>query len=237
MSLPDEELARADLSSMLCLIANAAPVPYALKQEIIDKLGDGFLFEVYGSTELGVDTVLAPEDQLRKPGSCGKPYGGIEMRIVKDDGADRRRRARPGELFVRTGLAMDGYHHTDEQLTELADDEWKSVGDVAYVDDEGYVYICDRKKDMIISGGVNIYPGRDRGGALRAPADPRRRGVRHPRRRVGRARARDRAGEAGGDHRPRRAARLRRIASRALQAARASTRSAAELPAPIRASC
>ena len=79
MSLPDGELAKADLSSMICLIANAAPVPYALKQEIIDKLGDGFLYEVYGSTELGVDTVLKPEDQLRKPGSCGKPYGGIEI--------------------------------------------------------------------------------------------------------------------------------------------------------------
>jgi acyl-CoA synthetase (AMP-forming)/AMP-acid ligase II len=142
---------------MICLIANAAPVPYALKQEIIDKLGDGFLFEVYGSTELGVDTVLAPEDQLRKPGSCGKPYGGIEIRIVKDDGTIAGA-GEAGELFVRTGLAMDGYHHTDEQLTELADDEWKSVGDVAYVDEEGYVYICDRKKDMIISGGVNIYP-------------------------------------------------------------------------------
>ena len=76
------------MSSMSCLIANAAPVPYALKQEIIEKLGDGFLYEVYGSTELGVDTVLKPEDQLRKPGSCGKPYGGIEMKIVKDDGTD-----------------------------------------------------------------------------------------------------------------------------------------------------
>jgi acyl-CoA synthetase (AMP-forming)/AMP-acid ligase II len=157
VSLPEEELAKADLSSMICLIANAAPVPYALKQEIIDKLGDGFLFEVYGSTELGVDTVLPPEDQLRKPGSCGKPYGGIRIRIVKDDGTVAGTRE-AGELFVRTGLAMDGYHETDEQLTELADDNWKSVGDVAYVDDEGYVFICDRKKDMIISGGVNIYP-------------------------------------------------------------------------------
>jgi acyl-CoA synthetase (AMP-forming)/AMP-acid ligase II len=157
VSLPDEELAQADLSSMICLIANAAPVPYALKQEIIDKLGDGFLFEVYGSTELGVDTVLAPEDQLRKPGSCGKPYGGIQIRIVTDDGSVAGP-GEAGELFVRTGLAMDGYHQSDEQLTELADDEWKSVGDVAYLDDEGYVYICDRKKDMIISGGVNIYP-------------------------------------------------------------------------------
>ncbi|MFM8304751.1 MAG: AMP-binding enzyme [Actinomycetota bacterium] len=53
---------------------------------------------------------------------------------------------------------MDGYHRTAEQLTQLPDDDWKSVGDVAYLDDEGYLYICDRKKDMIISGGVNIYP-------------------------------------------------------------------------------
>jgi acyl-CoA synthetase (AMP-forming)/AMP-acid ligase II len=162
VALPDDEIAKADLSSMMCLIANAAPVPYALKEEVIAKLGDGFLFEVYGSTELGIDTVLKPEDQLRKPGSCGKTYGGIEIKIVKDDGM-LGAPGEAGELFVRTTLAMDGYHRTAEQLTELdnpTDDElgWKSVGDVAYVDDEGYVYICDRKKDMIISGGVNIYP-------------------------------------------------------------------------------
>ena len=162
VSLPDDQLAGADMSSMVTLIANAAPVPYALKQEIIEKLGDGFLYEVYGSTELGVDTVLKPQDQLRKPGSCGKPYGGIEMKIVKEDASDAGP-GEPGELFVRTGLAMDGYYRTDEQLTQLsgpdsATNDWKSVGDVAYMDDEGYVFICDRKKDMIISGGVNIYP-------------------------------------------------------------------------------
>jgi acyl-CoA synthetase (AMP-forming)/AMP-acid ligase II len=162
VSLPPGELERADLSSMRCLIANAAPVPYALKQEIVAKLGDGFLFEVYGSTELGVVTVLKPEDQLRKPGSCGKTYGGVEVRLVTDDGVVAAP-GEPGELFIRTGLAMDGYHRTTEQLSELPagsdDDEgWKSVGDVAVMDDEGYLSICDRKKDMIISGGVNIYP-------------------------------------------------------------------------------
>jgi acyl-CoA synthetase (AMP-forming)/AMP-acid ligase II len=157
VSLPDGELAKADLSSMRCLIANAAPVPYALKQEIVAKLGDGFLFEVYGSTELGIVTVLKPEDQLRKPGSCGKVYGGIGVRIVKEDGTDAAV-DEPGELFINTGLAMDGYHRTAEQLTEIDAGEWKSVGDIAYADDEGYLHICDRKKDMIISGGVNIYP-------------------------------------------------------------------------------
>jgi acyl-CoA synthetase (AMP-forming)/AMP-acid ligase II len=157
VSLPAEELAKADCSSMRCLIANAAPVPYALKEEIIEKLGDGFLFEVYGSTELGIITVLRPEDQLRKPGSCGRPYGGIEFRIVKDDGTLAEPREN-GELFMSTALAMDGYHRTDEQLSEYDEGRWKSVGDIAYADEEGYLYICDRKKDMIISGGVNIYP-------------------------------------------------------------------------------
>src|SRR5437868_5023627 len=150
VSLPDDEIAAGDYASMHTLIANAAPVPYALKQEVIAKLGDGFLFEVYGSTELGVDTVLRPDDQLRKPGSCGKPYGGIQVKIVKDDGTIGGPNE-AGELFVRTSLAMDGYHRTEEQLAEYDDhatnDElgWKSVGDIAYVDDEGYVYICDRK--------------------------------------------------------------------------------------------
>ena len=155
VALPDEVLARADLSSMRSLVANAAPVPYALKEELIAKLGEGFLFEVYGSTELGVDAVLPPEDQLRKPGSCGKPYGSVELKIVDDDGNEQPV-GEPGELFIRSTISLDGYHATAEKITDL--DGWKSVGDVAYLDDEGYLYICDRKKDMIISGGVNIYP-------------------------------------------------------------------------------
>ena len=109
VALPDEVLARADLSAMRSLVANAAPVPYSLKQEIIAKLGDGFLFEVYGSTELGVDAVLAPEDQLRKPGSCGKPYGSVQLQIIDDDGKDCPTGER-GELFVSSTLALDGYH-------------------------------------------------------------------------------------------------------------------------------
>ncbi|MBV8159959.1 MAG: AMP-binding protein [Acidimicrobiia bacterium] len=156
VSLSDDEIAAGDYSSLHTLIANAAPVPYALKQEVIAKLGDGFLFEVYGSTELGVDTILKPEDQLGKPGSCGKPYGGIEVKAVDDNGATLPPN-QPGELYFRTALAMEGYHATDEQLAE-AGEGWKSVGDVGSIDEEGYVYISDRKKDMIISGGMNIYP-------------------------------------------------------------------------------
>ena len=100
VALPDEVLARADLSSMRSLVANAAPVPYALKQEVIAKLGDGFLFEVYGSTELGVDAVLPPEDQLRKPGSCGKPYGTVQAARSSTTTATSSRVGEPGELFI-----------------------------------------------------------------------------------------------------------------------------------------
>ena len=77
-----------DVSILRSVIANAAPVPFALKKQWIETFGEGHLFEVYGSTELGVDTIIKPEDQLRKPGSCGQPYGGIEIRLIREDGTE-----------------------------------------------------------------------------------------------------------------------------------------------------
>ncbi len=158
VSLPGQVLGSADLSSLRTLIVNAAPVPYALKQEVIAKLGDRFLYEVYGSTELGIVTVLRPEDQLRKPGSCGRPYGGIGIKVVGADGAETAT-GEPGELFVHTTQAFEGYHAGAESLEELpGDPTWKSVGDIGWLDDEGYLHICDRKTDMLITGGMNVYP-------------------------------------------------------------------------------
>ncbi|WP_214405551.1 class I adenylate-forming enzyme family protein [Pseudonocardia lacus] len=152
VALPAQELAQADLSSMRSLVANAAPVPYALKQEIVQKLGDGFLFEVYGSTELGVDAVLPPEEQLSRPGSCGRPIPGVEVRVVGPDGTPQPP-GEPGELQVRSGSTFEGYHGRER----LADG-WKSVGDMAHLDEDGYLYIRDRGGDLVISAGVNIYP-------------------------------------------------------------------------------
>jgi long-chain acyl-CoA synthetase len=120
--------------------------------------------------------VLPPQDQLRKPGSCGKTYGPIDVRIVRDDGTDAPT-GEAGELFIRSTLEMDGYHHTDEQLSQHGA-EWKSVGDVAYLDDEGYLFICDRKKDMIISGGVNIYTSTRRSSTPLCSASPMTSGAR-----------------------------------------------------------
>lgn len=155
LSLDETLLSAADLSSMRTLIVNAAPVPYSLKQEIIARMGDGFLYEVYGSTELGIDTILEPADQLRKPGSCGRPYGGIEVKVTDGDGREVAV-GEVGELFVRTNLAIDGYRG-DQQLATLPGG-WHSVGDLAHLDDEGFVYICDRRDDLIITGGANVYP-------------------------------------------------------------------------------
>ena len=139
-----------------------------------------------------------PEDQLRKPGSCGKPYGGIEMKIVKDDGTDAATE-RAGRA-VRPHRPRDGRLPPHRRAAHRArtDDEWKSVGDVAYVDDEGYVLHLRPQEGHDHLGRRQHLPGRDRSRAPRAPAGARRRGVRHPRRRVGRARARDRAGRSRG---------------------------------------
>ncbi len=120
----------------------------------------GSLFEVYGSTELGVDTVLLPEDQLRKPGSCGRPAPGIEIRLLDDDGNEVTGTGpgHPGEVFVRSKSVFDTYYKNDASYESSSRGGFHTVGDIAYWDDEGYLYICDRKTDMIISGGMNIYP-------------------------------------------------------------------------------
>ncbi len=145
-----------DLSSMRALVVNAAPVPYALKEDVIARLGEGFLYEIYGSTELGIATVLRPEDQLRKPGSCGRAYAGVGLRVVGDDGADLPAGV-AGELFIRSANAMSGYQGSAEQLATLPGG-WQSVGDVAWLDEDGYLHICDRRTDMVITGGMNVYP-------------------------------------------------------------------------------
>jgi acyl-CoA synthetase (AMP-forming)/AMP-acid ligase II len=159
-ALPPEAKDRYDRSSMRIMVANAAPWSYALKQRYVADFPPGSLFEVYGSTELGVDTVLMPEDQMRKPGSCGKPAPGIEIMLVGADGREVTGTGpdHPGEVFVRSKVAFDAYYKNDAGYASNSRGDFHTVGDIAYWDDEGYLYICDRKTDMIISGGMNIYP-------------------------------------------------------------------------------
>jgi acyl-CoA synthetase (AMP-forming)/AMP-acid ligase II len=159
-ALPDEVKDRYDRSAMRVMIANAAPWSYALKQRYVADFPPESLFEIYGSTELGVDTVLMPQDQLRKPGSCGKPAPGIEIRLFDENGTEVTGTGpdHPGEVFIRSKGAFDTYYKNDASYESNARGDFHTVGDIAYWDDEGYLYICDRKTDMIISGGMNIYP-------------------------------------------------------------------------------
>jgi acyl-CoA synthetase (AMP-forming)/AMP-acid ligase II len=159
-ALPAEVKAKYDRSSMRVMIANAAPWSYALKQQYVADFPPESLWEIYGSTELGVDCVLKPEDQMRKPGSCGQPAPGIEIVLFDEDGkvVTGTGPEHPGELFVRSKGVFDEYYKQQDSYDAASRGDFHTVGDIAYWDDEGYLYICDRKTDMIISGGMNIYP-------------------------------------------------------------------------------
>ena len=159
-NLPAEVKAKYDASSMKRMIANAAPWSFTLKQMYLADFPGDSLFEVYGSTELGVNTILRPEDQLRKPGSCGKPAPMVEIKLFDDDGNEVTGTGpeHTGELFVKSPSVFADYYKQHDQFLKDQHNGYQTVGDIAYRDDEGYFYICDRKKDMIISGGMNIYP-------------------------------------------------------------------------------
>ncbi|MBA3983826.1 MAG: AMP-binding protein [Acidimicrobiia bacterium] len=159
-NLPKDVRDRYDHSSMRIMIANAAPWSMALKEQYIAEFGNDSLFEVYGSTELGVNTILRPEDQLRKPGSCGIAAPLVEVQLYDDQGqqvTDTGPSA-VGELYVRSPSVFVDYYKQHDKYEEDHRQGFQTVGDIAYRDDEGFLYICDRKKDMIISGGMNIYP-------------------------------------------------------------------------------
>jgi acyl-CoA synthetase (AMP-forming)/AMP-acid ligase II len=144
-----------NVSSLRALILGAAPCPYALKVRAEAVFGK-VLWEFYGATETGVNTVLRPEDQLRKPGSCGTAVPGQEIRLVGAAG-EGVPDGEPGEFMVRNSWLAEYYNRPDATGTSLHEGFF-SVGDVAYRDAQGYYYICDRRIDMVISGGVNIYP-------------------------------------------------------------------------------
>ena len=157
-TLPAAVKDRYDRSSVKRLIANAAPWTLALKKMYLADFPADSLWEVYGSTELGVDTVLRPEDHLRKPGSCGQAAPGIEIKLFDDDGHEVTEPYERGELYVRSAGVFDTYYKAEEKYDAATRGDFHTVGDIAYRDEEGYYYIADRKNDMIISGGMNIYP-------------------------------------------------------------------------------
>jgi long-chain acyl-CoA synthetase len=156
--LPPEELARHDVSSLRLLGVGAAPVPPALKDWIDGYFGPGRLSEGYGATEVGMITHLAPDMHRLKPGSSGLPHKHVDIRIRDEDGNDLPAGA-VGEIWVRTPATIRQYLNGKPLGADTLDaDGFFRVGDVGRLDADGYLFITDRAKDMIISGGVNIYP-------------------------------------------------------------------------------
>jgi len=157
IDLPASVRARYDVSSMRAIIMAAAPCPMRVKEAVLEYFGPA-LYEFYGSTELGVNTILRPEEVLARPGSCGRAAPGRELALLDDEGRPVPM-GEPGELYVKRFSGILDEYYKDAVATEgMRRGEWYSVGDVARMDADGFYYICDRKRDMIISAGVNIYP-------------------------------------------------------------------------------
>jgi long-chain acyl-CoA synthetase len=158
LKLPEEVRTRYDISSLRFVVHAAAPCSPATKRAMIDWWGP-IVHEYYGSTEIGPVTFLSAEEWLAHPGSVGRAIEGAEIRVLDDDG----RVLAPGQVGEIVSGSVTGpsdfTYHGDEAKRRVADrDGLFSPGDVGYFDEEGYLYLCDRKIDMIISGGVNIYP-------------------------------------------------------------------------------
>ena len=155
LALPGSARRRYDLSSMRWLIHAAAPCPVRIKRAMLDWWGP-CVYEYYAATE-GGGTIVTPHDWLAHPGTVGKPWPISEVRIVGDDGRDCRP-GTPGTIYLKMMISEFVYKGDPEKTRANRLDDFFTVGDVGFVDDEGFLYLCDRKADMIISGGANIYP-------------------------------------------------------------------------------
>ncbi len=154
----DEELRRSyDTSSLRWIVHAAAPCPADVKRAMIDWLGP-IVAEYYGGTETGPVTFVTSEEWLAHPGTVGRPLGSARVKILGEDGSELGP-GESGEIFAWLDLFPDFTYEGDDDKRRAVEHEGLiSVGDVGYLDAEGYLYLNDRRSDMVISGGVNIYP-------------------------------------------------------------------------------
>jgi long-chain acyl-CoA synthetase len=155
LSLPDEVKQKYDLSSLRSMVHGAAPCPNETKQRMIDWWGP-VLLDYYAATE-GGGTLITSEEWLKKPGSVGRPWPNSEVTIFDDDGNEQPVNV-PGQVFMRMGGSDFEYYKDKEKTAASRMKGYFTVGDIGYIDEDGYLFLCDRKSDMIISGGVNVYP-------------------------------------------------------------------------------
>ena len=156
LALPAEVRERHDLSSLVMVLHGAAPCPVPLKRELIEWLGP-VVYEYYGATE-GIGTFVDSETWLRKPGTVGQPVPLDQIRILDDEGKEVPR-GTTGAVYLKAPAASRFRYYKDEAKTDAAfRGEYFTLGDIGHMDDDGFLFLTDRTANLIISGGVNIYP-------------------------------------------------------------------------------
>jgi long-chain acyl-CoA synthetase len=169
LKLPEAVRKRYDLSSLRFVVHGAAPCPPPVKRAMVEWWGP-VIHEYYGSTETGIPAWISAAESLQRPGSAGRILPGAKIEIYDDAG-----RALPagevGEIYCRATYVPEfTYQNQDAMRREVARGDLVTVGDVGWLDKDGYLYLCDRKRDMVISGGVNIYPAEIEAALVQNPA-------------------------------------------------------------------
>jgi len=157
VELPADVHARWPTPELRALVSGAAPFNVTLREQAIARFGAGAVFDFYGATELGWVTLIDGHEMLAKPGSVGRPIAGQEIAILDDAGRPLPAGA-IGKVYTRSAQLMLGYLRDPAATDETRMGRWLTVDDLGLLDDEGYLWITGRARDMVISGGVNIYP-------------------------------------------------------------------------------
>ena len=158
LGLPEAVKAQYDVGAVGKLLISSAPARKDTKLAILAHFKNSRLFELYGATETGWVTVLKPEEQIERLGSVGREWAGSGAIKILDVDKNEVTDGEVGELFSRTAYVFDGYWKNPEMTAQAFCGRWCSVGDMARRDAEGYIHLVDRKSNLIISGGENIYP-------------------------------------------------------------------------------
>lgn len=152
------------------LISGASPLSTRTKERVMATFPHVALHEFYGATEAGVVTNLRPEDQSRKQRCVGQPVAEIEIEIRNEAGQGILPTGQVGDIWMRGPTLFAGYFQAPAKTAEVSDGQWCTLGDIGYIDSEGFLFLVDRRKDVIKSGGVNIYPLEIEEVILREPA-------------------------------------------------------------------
>ena len=158
LGLPERVKRGFDVDSITKLLISSAPARRETKLALLEYFRNSRLYEGYGSTEMGWVTFLRPEEQLTKLGSVGREATGTGRIKLLDAFGDEVADGKPGEIYARTPYAFQGYWKLPEKTAEAFRGDYCTVGDIARRDGDGYLYLVDRKSNMIISGGENVYP-------------------------------------------------------------------------------